>query len=74
MSLPSLPLCQEPGPLVAPFFGSGGQQVAHDEKFSAENDSGDEEEEEEEEGGGGGSRRRVKEEGREPSEAGREQK
>lgn len=59
-----LPLCQEPGPLVAPFFGSGGQQVARDEKFSAENDSGDEEEEEEveeeeeEDGEEGGSRRK----------------
>lgn len=31
-------------PLVAAFFGSGRQQVASDEKFSAEPDSGDEEE------------------------------
>lgn len=31
-------------PLVTPFFGSGRQQVACDEKFSAEIDSGDEEE------------------------------
>lgn len=42
-------LCQKPGPLsmppVAAFFGSGRQQVACDEKFSAEPDSGDEEEE-----------------------------
>lgn len=51
-------LCQKPGPLsvplVAAFFGSGRQQVACDEKFSAEPDSGDDEEEEEEEGGGSG--------------------
>lgn len=33
---------------MAACFGSGGRQVARDEKFSAENDSGDEEEEEEE--------------------------
>lgn len=43
--------CQKLGPLsvplVAAFFGSGRQQVASDEKFSAESDSGDEEEEEE---------------------------
>lgn len=32
-------------PPVAAFFGSGRQQVACDEKFSAEPDSGDEEEE-----------------------------
>lgn len=31
---------------MAACFGSGGQQVAGDEKFSAENDSGEEEEEE----------------------------
>lgn len=30
---------------MAACFGSGGQQVAGDEKFSAENDSGEEEEE-----------------------------
>lgn len=41
-------------PLVAAFFGSGRQQVACDEKFSADSDSGDEEEEEEGEEGGGG--------------------
>lgn len=42
-------------PLVAAFFGSGRQQVACDEKFSAETDSGDREEEEEgEEGEDGG--------------------
>lgn len=40
-------LCQKLGPLsvplVAAFFGSGRQQVACDEKFSAEPDLGDEE-------------------------------
>lgn len=42
-----LSLCQKLGPLsvplVAAFFGSGRQQVACDEKFSAEPDSGDRE-------------------------------
>lgn len=46
-------------PLVAPFFGSGRQQVACDEKFSAEPDSGDEEREEEE----GGSWRKTQRRG-----------
>lgn len=40
-----LSLCQKLGPLsvplVAAFFGSGRQQVACDEKFSAEPDLGD---------------------------------
>lgn len=50
LSFPSL--CQKPGPLLVPlvaaFFGSGRQQVACDEKFSVEPNSGDREE-----GGGG---------------------
>lgn len=48
-------------PLVAALFGSGWQQVACDEKFSAEPDSGDEEEEE---GGTVGSRRKSYGKGR----------
>lgn len=43
-----IPPCQELGPLLVPlvaaFFGSGRQQVACDEKFSTDNNSGDEEE------------------------------